>query len=120
MVVFFAALTCVSPPEEMTAIEGEQIVLTYKLPADKILDRLKTLTFYKNENIYDKPDNIVRHDDGVSFSLSMHNVTQDDEGDYFAYVNTFKSNITKLTVQCKFLFLLFCTNYRPKRLYCNI
>lgn len=95
----------------MTAIEGEQVILKYKLPAEKILDRLERLTFYKNDNIYDKPDNIVRHDDGLSFSLSMQNAKQEDAGNYFAYMDKFKSNITKLTVQCKSLFLLFCSKY---------
>lgn len=104
----------------MTAIEGENVILKYKLPADGILYRSERLTFYKNENICDKPDNIVRHDDGVSFSLSMHNVKQEDEGNYYACVNKVKSNITKLTVQCKFFFYYFAQNIELKSLYCNI
>lgn len=84
------ALIIKDPGPELRLIEGEPLELRYKLRKKGL-----HLRFFKDNKYIGETVNVKNS------LFRKEKVTIEDQGYYFAKINNFKSNITKVTVDCK-------------------
>lgn len=95
----FTALFIKDPGPEQNLIEGASLKLQYDLRESRF-----KLNFFKDGMYLAEKVNVAEN------IFRKEKVTMDDQGDYFAKVNSIKSNITKVTVDGKIFYVsLFIT-----------